>query len=52
MVTIMKKQKVTLNYLEQVRQHLSRLPQIDPDGRTLVLTGINIFFNLILKNLF
>lgn len=39
MVTIMRKQKATLSYLEQVRQHLSRLPQIDPDARTLVLTG-------------
>ena len=26
-------------YLEQVRQHLSRLPSIDPNTRTLLLTG-------------
>jgi nucleolar GTP-binding protein len=39
MVTIIKKQNSSLNYLEQVRQHLSRIPQIDPDTRTLILTG-------------
>jgi len=39
MATMMKKQKAALGYLEQVRQHLSRLPTIDPDERTLLLTG-------------
>lgn len=39
MVTIMKKQKNSLDYLEQVRQHLSRLPAIDPNIRTLLITG-------------
>jgi len=39
MVTIMKKQKNSLDYLEQVRQHLSRLPAIDPNTRTLLITG-------------
>jgi len=39
MATIMRKQKACLGYLEQVRQHLSRLPTIDPDERTLLLTG-------------
>merc|ERR1712037_821745 len=34
-----KKQKAALGYLEQVRQHLTRLPSIDPDTRTLLLTG-------------
>lgn len=29
----------SLAYLEQVRQHLSRLPSIDPSTRTLILTG-------------
>ena len=29
----------TLAYLEQVRQHLSRLPSIDPNTRTLIVTG-------------
>lgn len=39
MATIMKKQKDCLVYLEQVRQHLSRLPTIDPNARTLLLCG-------------
>jgi len=39
MTSVMKKQKGSMEYLEQVRQHLSRLPTIDPSTRTLVLTG-------------
>ncbi|XP_049604197.1 GTP-binding protein 4 [Syngnathus scovelli] len=39
MCTIMKRQKSSLEYLEQVRQHLSRLPSIDPNTRTLLLCG-------------
>ncbi|KAI3635541.1 hypothetical protein MIR68_006179 [Amoeboaphelidium protococcarum] len=39
MATIMKKQKETLAYLEQVRQHLARLPAIDPNTRTLLICG-------------
>lgn len=39
MATIMKRQRDTLVYLEQVRQHLSRLPSIDPNTRTLLLCG-------------
>merc|ERR1712136_211161 len=39
MCTIMKRQKQTLEYLEQVRQHLSRLPSIDPNTRTLLICG-------------
>ncbi len=39
MCTIMKKQGPSLAYLEQVRQHLSRLPSIDPNTRTLLVTG-------------
>ncbi|KAK7605461.1 hypothetical protein V9T40_007319 [Parthenolecanium corni] len=39
MVTIMKKQAPNLVYLEQVRQHLSRLPTIDPYTRTILLCG-------------
>lgn len=39
MCTIMKRQKSSLGYLEQVRQHLSRLPSIDPTSRTLILCG-------------
>ena len=39
MCTIMKKQTASLAYLEQVRQHMSRLPSIDPTTRTLLVTG-------------
>lgn len=39
MCTLMKKQKSALAYLEQVRQHLSRLPSIDPNTRSLLVTG-------------
>lgn len=39
MCTLMKKQSASLAYLEQVRQHLARLPSIDPNERTLLITG-------------
>uniref|UniRef100_A0A915DUF4 Nucleolar GTP-binding protein 1 n=1 Tax=Ditylenchus dipsaci TaxID=166011 RepID=A0A915DUF4_9BILA len=39
MVKLLKRQKSSFDYLEQVRQHLSRLPSIDPNTRTLVLCG-------------
>lgn len=39
MATIMKRQKDPLAYLEQVRQHMSRLPSIDPTTRTLLVCG-------------
>ena len=39
MATIMKRQKETLAYLEQIRQHLARLPSIDPNTRTLLVCG-------------
>ena len=39
MCTIIKKLRSSLVYLEQVRQHLSRLPSIDPTTRTLILCG-------------
>jgi nucleolar GTP-binding protein len=39
MCTLMKKQGPSLAYLEQVRQHLARLPSIDPNERTLILCG-------------
>ena len=35
----MKRQSPSLAYLEQVRQHMSRLPSIDPAGRTLLVCG-------------
>merc|ERR1712083_726275 len=39
MATIMKRQNQSLTYLEQVRQHLSRLPSIDPHTRTVIVCG-------------
>ncbi|XP_014240594.1 nucleolar GTP-binding protein 1 [Cimex lectularius] len=39
MATIMKRQSSNLDYLEQVRQHLSRLPAIDPYTRTILICG-------------
>lgn len=39
MATITKKLKDPLIYLEQVRQHLGRLPSIDPNTRTVVICG-------------
>jgi len=39
MATICKRLKDPLVYLEQVRQHLGRLPSIDPNTRTLVICG-------------
>ncbi|SCV72354.1 BQ2448_3891 [Microbotryum intermedium] len=39
MATIMRRQKDPLAYLEQVRQHMSRLPSIDPTTRTLLVCG-------------
>lgn len=39
MATITKKLKDPLTYLEQVRQHLGRLPLIDPNTRTLLICG-------------
>jgi len=35
----MKKQGPSLAYLEQVRQHMSRLPAIEPNTRTLLVCG-------------
>ena len=39
MMTTLKKLKSSLEYLEEVRKHLSRLPSIDPMERTLLLCG-------------
>ncbi|GFH32699.1 OBG-type G domain-containing protein, partial [Haematococcus lacustris] len=39
MCTLMKRQGPSLAYLEQVRQHMGRLPSIDPNTRSLLLCG-------------
>ncbi|XP_060530614.1 nucleolar GTP-binding protein 1 [Cylas formicarius] len=39
MATIMRRQASNLTYLEQVRQHLARLPSIDPYTRTIIICG-------------
>ena len=39
MCTLMRKHAASLAYLEQVRQHLARLPSIDPATRTLLVCG-------------
>merc|ERR1712179_188333 len=39
MATIMRRQNQSLQYLEEVREHLSRLPSIDPNTRTLIVCG-------------
>lgn len=39
MCTLTKKLNASLGYLELVRQHLARLPSIDPTTRTLLVTG-------------
>lgn len=40
MATICKRLKDPLLYLDQVRQHLGRLPSIDPNTRTLIMCGV------------
>lgn len=39
MCTVIKKLKAAFGYLEEVRKHISRLPALDPNTRTLLLTG-------------
>lgn len=39
MCTVIKKLKAAFGYLEEVRKHISRLPSLDPNTRTLLLTG-------------
>ena len=39
MMTLLKKLKASLGYLEEIRKHMSRLPALDPNTRTLLLTG-------------
>jgi nucleolar GTP-binding protein len=39
MCSVVRMMTVSLTFLEQVRQHLSRLPSIDPNTRTFILCG-------------
>ncbi|EDR24027.1 nucleolar GTP-binding protein, putative [Entamoeba dispar SAW760] len=39
MTSVIKQQSASLAYLEQVRQHLGRLPSIDPVSKSLILAG-------------
>jgi nucleolar GTP-binding protein len=39
MVKVLRKNGTSLSYLEEVRQHMARLPSIDPNTRTLLITG-------------
>lgn len=40
MCTLLKRQKSSLAYLEEVRKHMSRLPSLDPNTRTLLICGL------------
>ncbi|KAL7529702.1 hypothetical protein ACHAWF_008511 [Thalassiosira exigua] len=40
MCAILKRQKASLSYLEEVRKHMSRLPALDPNTRTLLMCGL------------
>lgn len=39
MVKVIRRQENNLKYLEEVRQHMARLPNIDPNTRTLLICG-------------
>ncbi|GJQ15086.1 hypothetical protein GpartN1_g6877.t1 [Galdieria partita] len=54
MCTIVKRLASSLGYLEQVRQHMARLPSIDPHMRCLIIAGYpnvgkSSFMNLITR---
>lgn len=52
MATICKRLRDPLIYLEQVRQHLGRLPSIDPNTRTLLICGYpNVGKSSFLRNI-
>lgn len=52
MATICKRMRDPLLYLEQVRQHLGRLPSIDPNTRTLLICGYpNVGKSSFLRNI-
>jgi len=39
MVKVLRKNSTSFSYLEEVRQHMARLPSIEPNTRTLLITG-------------
>ncbi|GAB4857161.1 hypothetical protein Ancab_015074 [Ancistrocladus abbreviatus] len=39
MCTVIKRISPSLAYLEQIRQHMARLPSIDPNTRTIIICG-------------
>ncbi|CAN6198440.1 unnamed protein product [Urochloa humidicola] len=39
MCTVVKRISPSLSYLEQIRQHMARLPSIDPNTRTVLICG-------------
>lgn len=39
MMKVIKKNSTSLAYLEEVRQHMARLPSIDPNTRTILVCG-------------
>jgi nucleolar GTP-binding protein len=45
MVKLLRRQKSSFDYLEQVRQHLSRLPSIDPNTRFISLQQLKLTYN-------
>ena len=52
MCTLLKKLKSSLSYLEEVRKHLGRLPTIDTNARTLIITGFpNVGKSSLINNL-
>lgn len=40
MCTVLKRQKASLAYLAEVRKHMSRLPALDPNTRTILMCGL------------
>jgi len=52
MTSAVAKLKPTLEYLEEVRQHIGRLPEINPAKRTLILCGLpNVGKSSLMKTL-